>query len=189
VQRLDPVQDASGNLREMFNFRPVNQINTVSISEQFSPFIGANATWKNGLTTGMDFNRDRNLAFNIGNKQLTESKSKDFSFNLGWRKDKLNQTIRIFGKDINLKNALNAQMRVSVRNTKTRNRTLDFIGPAPVTNGNTTISIAPSVDYTVSKRLNIRAFVDHTINRPAVANSFPTSFTNFGIQLRFSLTG
>lgn len=189
VQRLDPVTDVSGNQREMFNFRPINQINTVAITEQFSPFIGANATWKNGMTTGFDFNRDRNLAFNIGNKQLTESKSKDLSFNLGWRKDKLNKTLRLFGRDINLKNALNAQMRISVRNTKTRNRTLDFEGPAPVTNGNTTISIAPSVDYTISKRLNIRAFVDHTINRPAVANSFPTSFTNFGIQLRFSLTG
>jgi cell surface protein SprA len=173
----------------MFNFRPVNQINTVAITEQFSPFIGANATWKNGMTTGFDFNRDRNLSFNVGNKQLTEAKSKDLSFNLGWRKDKLNKTLRLFGRDINLKNALNAQMRISIRNTKTRNRTLDFDGPAPVTNGNTTISIAPSVDYTISKRLNIRAFIDHTINRPAVANSFPTSFTNFGIQLRFSLTG
>jgi cell surface protein SprA len=189
VQRLDPVTDVSGSQREMFNFRPVNQINTVAITEQFSPFIGANATWKNGMTTGFDFNRDRNLSFNVGNKQLTEAKSKDLSFNLGWRKDKLNKTLRLFGRDINLKNALNAQMRISIRNTKTRNRTLDFDGPAPVTNGNTTISIAPSVDYTISKRLNIRAFIDHTINRPAVANSFPTSFTNFGIQLRFSLTG
>lgn len=189
VQRLDPVTDVSGNMREMFNFRPVNQINTVAISEQFSPFIGVKVDWKNGITTGMDFNRDRNLAFNVGNKQLTEAKSKDLSFNFGWRKDKLNQSIKIFGKTINLKNALNAQCRVSVRNTQTRNRTLDFTGPSQVTNGNTTISVAPSVDYTVSKRLNIRAFVDHTINRPKVATSFPTSFTNFGIQLRFSLTG
>lgn len=189
VQLLDSERDISGNMRNMFNFQSRYTINTVMITEQFSPFIGVNMNWKNGMTTGFDYNRDRNLAFNVGNKQLTEAKGRDLSFNFGWRKDKLNQTIKLFGKSINLKNALNAQMRISLRDTKTHNRTLDFFGPAPVTNGNTTISIAPSVDYTVSKRLNIRAFVDHTINRPAVATSFPTSFTNFGIQLRFSLTG
>jgi cell surface protein SprA len=148
-----------------------------------------NFIWKSGLTTGLDYNRDRTLSFNIGNKQLTEGKTRDVSVNIGYRKDKLNQSIRLFGKVINLKNQLNAVCRISIRSTKTHNRTLDLEGPDPVTQGTTTINIAPSVDYTISKRLNVRAFLEHSINRPSVASSFPTSFTNFGIQLRFSLTG
>lgn len=186
---LPDATDKSGNLRRMFNFQPLKTINTISLQEQFSPFLGMNFIWKSGLTTGLDYNRDRTLSFNIGNKQLTEGKTRDVSVNIGYRKDKLNQSIRLFGKVINLKNQLNAVCRISIRSTKTHNRTLDLEGPDPVTQGTTTINIAPSVDYTISKRLNVRAFLEHSINRPSVASSFPTSFTNFGIQLRFSLTG
>ena len=52
-----------------------NQIQSITISEQFAPFLGVDATWiirKNGLITKFEFKRDRSLTMNISNFQITE---------------------------------------------------------------------------------------------------------------------
>ena len=45
-----------------------------------------------------------------------------------------------------------------------------------------------SADYVLNERLNVRLFYDQTINEPFVSSSFPTSNTNIGLSLRFTIS-
>ena len=57
-----------------------------------------------------------------------------------------------------------------------------------VTAGQDIISIKTSADYILNNRLNVRAFYERVINRPVISTTFPSSNTNLGISLRFTLT-
>ena len=50
------------------------------------------------------------------------------------------------------------------------------------------MSVKVTGDYRVSAKLNIRAFYDYVSTTPAISTTFPTSNTNAGISLRFTLT-
>ena len=49
------------------------------------------------------------------------------------------------------------------------------------------MSIKVSADYNVSDRMNLRAFFERTGNEPLISTSFPTTNTQFGFSLRFTL--
>jgi len=56
-----------------------------------------------------------------------------------------------------------------------------------VTAGQNIISIKTSADYVINQRLNVRAFYERVINTPVISTSFPSTNTNMGISLRFTL--
>ena len=51
------------------------------------------------------------------------------------------------------------------------------------------IKIKFSADYVVNQRLNIKAFYDRAITNPFISTTFPSSITNVGFSLRFTLAG
>ena len=56
------------------------------------------------------------------------------------------------------------------------------------TSGNIAKTISFSADYGLSRALTVRAFYDIQINEPLISSaSYPTSNSNYGISLRFSL--
>lgn len=56
------------------------------------------------------------------------------------------------------------------------------------TSGNIAKTIQFSADYGLSRALTIRAFYDLQINEPLISSaSYPTSNSNYGVSLRFSL--
>ena len=56
------------------------------------------------------------------------------------------------------------------------------------TSGNIAKTIQFSADYGLSRALTLRAFYDLQINEPLISNaSYPTSNSNYGVALRFSL--
>jgi len=55
------------------------------------------------------------------------------------------------------------------------------------TAGQRIVSIKSSADYAISSKLTIRFFYDKVLNRPVISTSFPTSNTNSGIAIRFTL--
>lgn len=181
------VDTSGGQAFEIYNYLPEFNIPTVSINENFAPFLGVNVNFENGLTSSFDYKTSRQLSFNVGGMQLTESRSKDISISIGWRKDKLNKKIMLFGKEVHLKNSMNARVDFTYRDRITRNRTLDQ-DDSPVTGGIKTIIIKPQVDYTVNRRLNIMFFMEQNINKPRISTSFPTSFTSIGFRIRFTLS-
>ena len=58
-----------------------------------------------------------------------------------------------------------------------------------ITMGQKLIKIKFSADYVVNQRLNIKAFYDRVITNPFISTTFPSSITNLGFSLRFTLAG
>ena len=171
----------------IFNFRSKYVIPSVSITEAFAPLIGVNMTWKNGLSTSFDYKMSRNMAFNVGNLQLNETRTQDISISISWRKDKLDKTIRLFKRDIQLKNSLNARFEMTMQDRKTRNRRLDSNESQAIIGGNFLLILKPTIDYTVNQKLNVMFFVEQNFNTPYISTSFPSSFTSIGFRIRFTL--
>lgn len=190
TNNLEANVDGSGlvtNLDTSSNFFPVNNIERITISEQFSPLLGVTANFKNGMTGTLEYRTDRRMMFSTGTLQMTESRSKDISFTFGYRKDKLDWHLRLFGKNIDLDNSLNAQMRFTLSDRVTRNRNLDSNTGGEPTQGSLNAVIEPAIDYVVNTQLNVRIFWQKNITNPKTTQSFPTTFTSGGVQLRFTL--
>lgn len=171
----------------IYNIQSQFVVPQVSFTESFAPLAGINLNFKNGLTSSLDLKMNRNVSLSLGNQQLTETRSKDFSLSVSYRKDKLEKTLNLFGRTVNLKNALNSRLEISLRDSKTRNRKLDFQGNSDFTAGNFMFIVKPSVDYVINQKLNVRFYIEHTRNRPAISTSFPSSYTAVGFQVRFTL--
>lgn len=190
VARVDTgwVAGSPGAPLTVYNFQSIYNIQTISINEQFSPLLGINLNWKNGITTTIDVKRTRMVTLNVGQMQVVENKSTEFTFNVMWRKDKFLKPLVIFGKAIELKNTLTARFEMSIRSNRMQNRQLDSQNPPTPTGGNLNLTIKPSIDYMINSQLTVKAYVEYNRNTPALSTSFPTSFTAVGVQVQFNLT-
>lgn len=179
VQILSNV-DSSGN------FQPQYTINTVSISEQFSPFLGIDMTWVNSLITKFELKKTRNLSLSLTNIQLTEVKSTEYTIGTGYRFKNVKFPIKLGRNKKAPVSDLNVKADVSIRDNRTIIRKmLENINQATAGQKVTTIKV--SADYVLNERFNIRLFYDRVITAPFISSSFPTDNTNAGISLRFTL--
>lgn len=161
-------------------------INQVSISEQFSPLINFDMTWQNSLMTRLEIRRDRNIMLSTANGQITEIGNVEYIVGSGYTINKMKLPFPIQGKTITSDLVLRADF--SVRNSMTLIRKI-VENETQVTAGQRVYSLKITGDYALTKALNLRLFYDWVANRPAISNSFPTSNTNAGFSLRFSLSG
>ena len=168
------------------NFISFYDIPSIGVSEQFSPLIGIDAQWKNNLSTKFEYKKGRNLAMSFIDYQLVESRTSEVTVGFGYKWKNAPIPFKIQGKKKRLKNDLNLKCDVSVSNNITTNYKLDQAVSTP-TQGMKTISIAPSAEYMVSNRLNIRLFVDKRYSIPATSASYPIRYTNAGVTIRFTL--
>ncbi len=169
------------------NFITYYDIPGISISERFSPLIGVDISWRIGLTTRFEYSRGRNLQMSFLNYQLNETRTKDLILNLGYKWKNAPIPFKIRGKKQRLKNPINCNMQFGVNANNTSAFRLDSSLPALPTAGNTTIQINPSFDYQVNSRLNIKLFFDRRYTIPATSASFPITYTNAGLTVRFTL--
>ncbi|WNJ21415.1 cell surface protein SprA [Pontibacter sp. G13] len=170
-----------------------DNIQAVQMSEQFAPLIGFNMNWKNGVTTQIDFKKGRQLTMNVGSLQLVELRNTDVLLMVGYRKDKLNWNLRLFGRELYLRNSMNFSLRATLRETREVNHVLPQIVGEPrlasqPTRGSFNLILNPTVDYVVNKRLNVRVFFEYNFNDPVTGNAYRTAFTSGGFQLRFALS-
>lgn len=189
-------KDALGNLNAediSGNFINPRQISNVSISEQFSPLIGADITWNiggkkggrpNGLITKIEIKKDRNLALSLTNNQVTEIRGKELVIGSGYKFSQVKLPFKIGSKP--LVSDLNCRVDLSIRNNITITRKV-VENQNQATAGQQIISIKSTADYAINSKLTIRAYFDKVINRPVVSTSFPTSNTNAGIAIRFQI--
>ncbi len=166
--------------------KPVYQLNMVSIREQFSPLIGINIRTKSKVTFKIDYNRDRNLALNINNSSITESRGWDLTFGVGYQKSGVKLPFRIQGRQVVLKNELTTRCDISFRDQVTVQRMIT--AESEITQGAQDIQIRPNINYVFNQRLNIQMYFDRNITTPRTSNSFKRTSTRFGIQVRFNLT-
>jgi cell surface protein SprA len=168
------------------NFLSAYEMNVVTINEQFSPLINIDLNWKNSLTTRVEWKKSRTVSLNLTSNQIADARSDELVVGAGYRFDNVQINIRTGGTQKALKSDLNVRLDFSLRDDKTLARKLVEDVNQPVV-GMKKFRIGVSADYILSDRFNLSIFVDHERNNPFVANTFPTSNTNFGFSLKFTL--
>jgi len=160
-------------------------INSVSISEQFSPLINIDITWINDFETRAELKTSRNLALSFSNNQMTEVLSNEMSFGLGYRFSRMDLIVKTKKSQKSYSNDLNMRADLSFRKNKTILRKI-VEGVDDLTAGQDAITLKTTADYMLSDRFQLRLYFDKILNKPKVG-SFNTSNTNFGVSFRFTL--
>ena len=170
-------RDAQGN------FLPLNQINSVSLNEQFSPLIQFNITWQNSLTTRAEIKKSRVLNLNLTNNQLIENYTDEYIIGLGYKLDQLPLNIgnKSFNSDVNFRADLSVRENLAIIR-----KIMERVDQ--LTSGQRIMMIKFTADYALSDRFNMQLFYDRNINKPYLSTAYPTSTANFGLSFRFSLT-
>ncbi|HEX7585387.1 MAG TPA: cell surface protein SprA, partial [Prolixibacteraceae bacterium] len=167
------------------NFIGPNDINSVSISEQFSPLIGLDITWINDFETRAELKSSRNLALSFSNNQITEVLSNEMVFGMGYRFTRMDLIVKTKKSQKAYSNDLNVRADLSFTKNKTILRQI-VENADQLTAGQNAITLKTTADYMLSDRFQLRLYYDRILNKPLVG-SFNTSNTNFGVSFRFTL--
>lgn len=168
-------------------------IGTVSINESFSPLIGVDVTTNNNLTIGAKYIQTRMLNLSLTAIQMVETYSKEIAFNIGYKI--INFKMFDWGKKANKKkkeskkgNDINIRADFSFKNTSALCRSIDK-GTTQATSGNKSFNYSLTADYAYSKMLTFSLYFDRQKTIPLISSSsYPTTTTDFGISMKFSLT-
>jgi cell surface protein SprA len=167
-------------------------IGTVSINESFSPLIGIDVTTNNNLTIGAKFIQSRILNLSITAIQMVETYSEEIAFNVGYKI--LNFKMFDWGSKANKKkqekskgNDINIRADFSFKNTSALCRSIDK-GTTQATSGNKSFNYSFTADYAYSKTLTFSLYFDRQKTIPLISSSsYPTTTTDFGVSMKFSL--
>lgn len=173
------VKDANGN------FLPFYQFAQVTLFEQFVPLLGIDMRLKNNMTTNFEYRKSRSLSLSLSNSQLAQQKEDAVVFGFGYRTTKFRFPFGLFSS-LKLDNDMNFKMDFALSDRKTVIYRAD-VEDAEVSSGAQNITVRPSVDYVLNQRFNIRLFYDGNVTKPYTSQTFNTSFSNFGVNLRFTL--
>ena len=187
-------------------------ISTVSINEAFSPLIGVDMTFHNGMTAKVEYRRTRVINLSMTSQQVNETSSNDFVIGMGYkiadvnlfapkrkvRKVKSRTTQR--DEEGNTKSSgsktnangfaqsLNLRCDFSLRNQAAINRDI-LTMRSEATSGNHALQISLSADYAFSKFITLTAYYDRQYNEPLLtSSSYPTTTQDFGVTIKFKLT-
>ena len=175
-------------------------ISSVSINESFSPLFGVDVTTKNNLTLGAKFIKSRVLNLSLTAIQLVETHTEEIAFNLGYKIVNFKLLERLFdgGKKARKKKKdgeekstggsdINLRADFSFKNNNSLCRSIDM-GTTQATSGNKSFNYSFTADYAYSKNLTLSLYFDRQKTVPLISSSsYPTTTTDFGISMRFSL--
>ena len=165
-------------------------IGSASINESFSPLLGVDVTTNNNLTLGIKYVKSRVLNLSVTAIQMVETHSKELVLNAGYKIVNLKMlgASSKASKSNKVSNDLNIRGAFSFKNMTSLCRSIDK-GTTQATSGNESFNYSLSADYTYSKMLNMSFFVERKKTIPLIsASSYPTTTTDFGVSLKFSLT-
>ena len=171
---------------------PSSQFNigAASINESFSPLLGIDVTTNDNLSLGVKYVKSRVLNLSVTAIQLVETHSKELVLNAGYKIVNLKMlgASSKASKSNKVSNDLNLRASFSFKNMTALCRSIDK-GTTQATSGNESFNYSLSADYTYSKMLNMSFFFERKKTIPLIsASSYPTTTTDFGVSLKFSLT-
>jgi len=168
---------------------PVLVMNQVSITENFNPLLGVNLRTINNLTLNVRYARQRSIALNLTNVQVTELRNSDITVDVSYTKAGFKIPFRINRGYKVLKNDLTFKLAMTVRDTRTLQRRINDADEqvTTVTAGNMNLQLRPTIGYMVNQRVNVQLYFERSVNQPYISNSFKRANTNFGVQVRFNL--
>jgi cell surface protein SprA len=172
------------------NFISQRQMQSITLTERFSPLIGIDATWNvkgQGLITKFELKRDRNATLSLSNNQLTEIQGKEIVIGSGYRFSKVKfKKIKALSKyppsDINLRFDFSFRDNLTVVRKVVENTN-------QATAGQRVVSIKSSADYNIGQNVTVQLYFDQVINTPKIATSYPTANTSAGLRIRLNLAG
>lgn len=179
VNGFSSLKDVNGN------FLPFYQFSQITLAEQFLPLLGIDFRLKNNMTVNFEYRKSRLLSLSLANSQLAQQRDNGITFGLGYRTTKFRFPLGLFS-DRKLNNDLNFKLDCAINDRKTVIYRADVEDPE-VSSGAKNIALRPSIDYVLNQRFNIRLFYDGNITKPYTSQTFNTSFSNFGVSLRFTL--
>lgn len=168
------------------NYVPQYDATSVSIAEQFSPFIGISATFVNNLTANVAINKGRTLTLSVTNNQITENYSNEWTVNLGYRFDNV-KFLAGKRKDSGFNNTLNLTFGLSQRDSYTILRRIEE-ATNELASGTRTTGIKLSADYAMTQRFNVQFYYDQNLTTPYISSSYPTNNINVGFSFQLQLT-
>lgn len=178
--------DGSVNARDINNdFLPMYQFSQVTIFEQFAPLLGIDMRFKNNVTTSISYMKNRALSLSLLNSQLAQQDEDDVVMSFGYKAKNFRFPFGLWENFI-LKNDLTFNIAFALRNSKTLIYQPDVLA-AQVSSGAENITYRPEINYALSDRFNISFFYDANITKPYTSQSFNTSFTTFGFNLKLIL--
>jgi len=165
---------------------------------------------KNDMTFKVDYKKSRTLALSFMDYQLAETRSTGFTIGFGYRMKNVNIAFLTGTKNNKSRskkgstpdpaapapksggagqqaNDLTFKFDFDLRDDITINHRLEQVDEAVPTRGARTISINPSVDYALNRRLSLRVFTDYRKTVPKTSQSFPITTVTAGVAIKFSL--
>ncbi|TMI64385.1 MAG: cell surface protein SprA [Bacteroidetes bacterium] len=167
------------------NYVPYFLVPNITIQEAFDPMFELDMTFANQMSFRVEYRKSRTLSLSLIDYQLAENRSEEVTVGFNWRKRGVPflKNTKIGAK---LDNDVTFKFDFSVRDDATANTKLDqhtSFGTA----GQKVIRIAPSIDYVLNKRINLKFYFEQNRNIPKISNSFPITNTRAGVQVRISL--
>ncbi len=164
-------------------------IASVSLTEQFSPFIGVNVAMKTQpMTVKFEYRKQRNLTLNVTSIQLMEGATDEFVFGFGY-------TVKDFdmifagkgGKQNKVRNDLKLNVDFSYKDMKTLLRKVEE-NLTQASSGSKVLGVKVSMDYVLSSKINLQLFYDHQGTTPLISTSYPVKSDNVGLNIKLMLT-
>ncbi|RYZ99762.1 MAG: cell surface protein SprA, partial [Sphingobacteriaceae bacterium] len=182
---VDPINGMVNTKDIDGDFLPFYQFSQVTILEQFVPLFGVDARFKNSMTANFEYRKSRSLALSLLNSQLAQQTEDIVVLGFGYRTTKFRFPFGLF-KTKKDNNDMNFKLDVALRDNKTLIYRAD-VESAEVSSGAKNITFRPTIDYVINQRFNLNIFYDTNITKPYTSQSFNTSFTNFGVNLKLLL--
>ncbi len=183
LARYDEAGGASSIRDVNGDFLPRYQFSQLLIFEQFIPLIGLDMRFRNNMGLNFEYRKARALSMSLANAQLSQLAEQGIVVGMAYRSPNFRFPFGLFA-DRRMNNDLNFKFDVSVDDRKTLIYRAD-VANAEVSAGARNISLRPSVDYMLNRNLNLRLFFDSNSSNPYTSQTFYTSYSNFGINLRY----
>lgn len=167
------------------NFYAFYYIPQVIITEQFAPLAGIDMALKNGFTLRVNYNKSRTLGMSLLDYQLSESNSTAITVGAGYQTSNFKLPFKLFGQTRELNNDLYFRLDYSYQDDIVTNYKLDQNTSLP-TRGAKTISIFPTIDYTLNDRVNLQLYLDRRKSEPKTRSSYPVSNTRGGMKISYT---
>ncbi len=167
---------------------PKYEVSSVSITEQFSPLIGVDMSWKNGFTSRFEYRTNRSMNLTLTNNQITDTWGKSYVVGMGYRFAEVPLTFITGQGGQQIKSDLDLKANVSINDEVTMLRKIDENNQEDINAGTQSIAIEFTGDYMLSDKLNFQFFYNQQITNPHLKNRFHQSDIKIGFNLRYSLT-
>lgn len=167
------------------NFLPTFRFMQISIQEEFLPLFGVDVRFKNGVSANAEYRKSRMINLSLQNSQLSQLDDKALVIGMGYRMNGFRMPFGLFGGS-KLENDLTFKFDMAMNDMKTKVYQVDA-NTSEVASGNKNIAIRPSIDYLINSRFSVRMFYDSNAIKPYTSQTYATSNTSFGLNLRVFL--